>query len=1761
MKTNHRFTATLAVLAALLGHPARTTAQTVWTGVSGVSASTNWSDTANWSTAASPAGTDVLFGDLGAAGAAGTINSVVDDSFQNPFSLTFTNMSQNTLFHTVFIPAGVELANASTLTVGGVSAPTVTTTVNFAGGGTLIQNGPVMNVKWINGSAGGSLATLDLSALSNFVYNSSSGTITIASAGSGSEARGGGIVTLAASSNHITVGTLAMALGTGNGGVTVNALNLGAGTNIINAGTVNIAAGKINTAAIKFNSSTGGLRLRGVGGTDSDRANFTLGRRGNTGSGAINGNMFLNDHPVDILADTMTIGISTANQSGQTVTGNLQFNQGKIDANAINLAACSGNAGAIANGVVTVGGGVLTAGSISLVNQTLGIATGNLNISGGGAVICASSVLKTTTAGVGNITISTGSLSVSNAIGSVSAPIDNFSISDATLVLPAGVSASANATTLTCGGATNKINVTDLPVVAGYPSQFPLIKYAGVLGGTFNVGLGTLPASSPAYTGYISNNTANGSIDVVITGGPMPARVISWRGTPSGDWDTTTANWLFSAAPTTYNQADFVRFEDGASGTTEVNLTTTLLPTSITVSNESKTYGFTGFGILSGETGLNKDGAGTLYITNSGINDFTGPINILAGTVRVGDGNFSGNLGSGDIANNGALVFNRADFVTVANNISGSGDLTKQGVGVLTISGANSYTGATFVNSGTLNTLNNAALGATTGATTISSGASLDVNARNLGAEPVLISGTGDAGLGAIVNSGAQALNALRYVTLLGNTTVGGAGRWDIRAAPSTGDPSLAGLSTGGNAYKLTKIGFNQVSLVGVTVDPALGDVEVQQGVLSLETATTGLGNPANSVIVAAGASLQFFQLTNQLNKVISLTSDSFTPSIINNSGANTVVGPITMTTDSIFNVNGTSLNVAGSLAGGLLIKQGTGNFIISGNATHAGTTVNVGTFTLDGAHSGGVTNTSTFASFAGSGTNSGFTDIAGNLLPGGTNVIGTLTLNGLALQFGGVVGFELNSTTGIGGGTNDLIVVNGDLTISGNTIVINPPGLLKTGSPYRLFNYTGTLIENAPLFVPDVNGYSFTVDTTTPGQINLIASGGGPVWNGGSATGNNWTDAANWSGVNANPNETLFFTGSARLNNTNDTPADTSYLNVIFNSGAGAFTLNGNPITLTGNILNNSSNPQKVNLGVNFNTARTLNGSTAPLIIGGGLTNTAAGYLTTTLAGTGTLTNLLGNTGGGTNVISMNGTNANWTLADNSLALPITVPWAFSISNGTFNFGVGSSAPVLNSTTVNGAPTDNQLGTVANANAVFNMVAGTLTTAGRFNTATALNATGIVNQVGGTWNLGNQFQGANGGNAGQLSVMNISGGTMNIGSAATPNSPFYLASRGNGVLTLSGSGALNCGNLDLARNAAGNTISCNGTVNLDGGTLAAQRVGTAIANAQTGTTFAPSATFNFNGGTLKARANSGTWFQGSTAAPIIPIVSIVKSGGAIFDTDGFNVSVLEALQHDSALGGTPDGGLTKNGAGTLTLTAASTYTGPTVVNNGTLLINGSIGTAASVETGGTLGGTGNINNNVTVKSGGTITAGAANAAGNLTVAGNVTMQAGATCFMELNKTAASNDQLRAIAGTATTITYAGTLSLNNLAGTLAPGDSFKLFSATNYAGSFSAITPATPGDGLQWVTSALNTSGTISVAILPIPKITSIGMVGSNLVISGTNGPANGTYWVLTSTDVSLPLASWTSVATNTFNGSGNFSYTNGAATDPQRFYTVLVP
>jgi hypothetical protein len=174
-----------------------------------------------------------------------------------------------------------------------------------------------------------------------------------------------------------------------------------------------------------------------------------------------------------------------------------------------------------------------------------------------------------------------------------------------------------------------------------------------------------------------------------------------------------------------------------------------------------------------------------------------------------------------------------------------------------------------------------------------------------------------------------------------------------------------------------------------------------------------------------------------------------------------------------------------------------------------------------------------------------------------------------------------------------------------------------------------------------------------------------------------------------------------------------------------------------------------------------------------------------------------------------------------------------------------------------------------------------------------------------------------------------------------------------------------------------------------------------------------------------------------------------------------------------------------------------------------------------------------------------------ANATGTITATNTVTLNG--TTVIKLNGSGV-NDEVQAGAG----ITYDGTLNLVNISGApLAVGNRFQIFSGASYSGSFANIVPATPGVGLAWDKSQLNI-GLLNVAKSQ-PVIRSINSSGGNLIFSGTGGTANGSYSVLTTTNLTPPMANWTALLTNSFDAAGSFSVTNAINFGtPQLFYRI---
>jgi hypothetical protein len=75
-------------------------------------------------------------------------------------------------------------------------------------------------------------------------------------------------------------------------------------------------------------------------------------------------------------------------------------------------------------------------------------------------------------------------------------------------------------------------------------------------------------------------------------------------------------------------------------------------------------------------------------------------------------------------------------------------------------------------------------------------------------------------------------------------------------------------------------------------------------------------------------------------------------------------------------------------------------------------------------------------------------------------------------------------------------------------------------------------------------------------------------------------------------------------------------------------------------------------------------------------------------------------------------------------------------------------------------------------------------------------------------------------------------------------------------------------------------------------------------------------------------------------------------------------------------------------------------------------------------------------------------------------------------------------------------------------------------------------------------------------------PRIDSIAVSGPNVIVGGSQGSTNGTYYVYSSTDMTSPLVNWTYLASQVFDTNGNFAFTNSInPTEAKRFYYIRTP
>ena len=219
--------------------------------------------------------------------------------------------------------------------------------------------------------------------------------------------------------------------------------------------------------------------------------------------------------------------------------------------------------------------------------------------------------------------------------------------------------------------------------------------------GTANVSGGTWANSETLTVGYDGTGTLNvtgGSVTSLVgylgyNAGSVGAATVSSGGWANSDvlivgFRGGTGTLTVNGGSVT-NSTGYLGYEAGSVGTATVSSGTWANSGNLTV-------GIHGTGTLTMNGGL-VSVAGTL--TKSG----NGTINLNSGgTLQIGIGGGSGILNVSTLTNNGTLIFNRSDASTHSGILSGSGAVTKQGGGTLTLDGANSYSGVTTISGGVL---------------------------------------------------------------------------------------------------------------------------------------------------------------------------------------------------------------------------------------------------------------------------------------------------------------------------------------------------------------------------------------------------------------------------------------------------------------------------------------------------------------------------------------------------------------------------------------------------------------------------------------------------------------------------------------------------------------------------------------------------------------------------------------------------------------------------------------------------------------------------------------------------------------------------------------------------------------------------------------------------------------------------------------------------------------------------------------------------
>ncbi|ECM0428635.1 AIDA autotransporter-like protein ShdA [Salmonella enterica subsp. enterica serovar Corvallis] len=794
-------------------------------------------------------------------------------------------------------------------------------------------------------------------------------------------------------------------------------------------------------------------------------------------------------------------------------------------------------------GGTTISGGTLVANNVEALgtgdvtnNATLELNTGgdfDNAISGSGQVVKSGDKTLTLSGAnsyTGGTTISGGTLIATNVNALGTGAIDNrasllldasgqFTVTDLTTEsggnTEIGAGSTLQATTLTQKSdstLTINLNSNTVDPVIHAASQ---VSLAGTLDIT---GVGDVLDSDPAstddldtFTLIASDKTIAGDFEKLTVAG-MDADLADFI-TVDGRIDDTGKQYELTTALTWYaDRDDAVTDAHGtfnltnADGSFAVN--TVLENVDATLDPDSAT-GWDG-------TSLIKQGAGTLILNAE--NTYTGGTTISGGTLVATNVDA---LGSGDVTDDATLELNTGG--TFDNAISGSGQVVKSGDDVLTLSGANSYSGGTLISDGTLVASNVEALG--TG--DVTNDAVLELNTG--GTFDNAISGSGQ-----VVKSGDETLTLSGANSYTGGTLISGgtlvASNVEALGTGDVTDNATLELNTGGDfdnaisgSGQVVKSGDETLTLSGSNT--YTGGTLISGGTLvATNVEALGSGDVTDDATLELNTGGTFDNAISGSGQVVKSGDDVLTLSGANSySGGSLISGGTLVATNvealgtgDVTNNAVLELNTGGTFdnaisGSGQVVKSGDETLTLSGaNSYTGGTLISGGTLVasnVEALGTGDVTDNAVLELNTGGDFDNAISG-SGQVVKSGDETLtlsGSNTYTGGTLISGGTLVASNVEALGTGDVTNDAVLelnTGGDFdnAISGSGKVEKSGDGTLTLSGSNTYR-GGTTISGGTLLASNVEALgtgdvtnNATLELNTGGDFDNAISGSGQV-------------------------------------------------------------------------------------------------------------------------------------------------------------------------------------------------------------------------------------------------------------------------------------------------------------------------------------------------------------------------------------------------------------------------------------------------------------------------------------------------------------------------------------------------------------------------------------------------------------------------------------------------------------------------------------------